>query len=657
MKFPALSALLLSSAALATPVDPTPFVRHDSFQSVRISPDGRFLAATVQMEDRRTLAVLTTADRQIVGGINLGRNTEVAEYWWVSPDRVIVSVAQKIGSLDEPRPTGELVGMDANGERQELLVGQRAYSRGAGTNIKGKKGDRVAAYMLDDLPNDDEHVLVVVEPFVDEPLRRVERMDVYSGRRKVITTAPVRNAWFVTDHRGQVRFAYGYDVDRVVQVWYRASDDAEWARFEGAEDAVTEYPIGFSADDRLAYLQVEHESGTDTVVEVDLASGKRRVLLRDDEVDPHHVVRDHGDVPVGAFFFDGKPRTEYFDATTARARLQRSLEAAFAGNTVEITSTTADGSKALVHAWSDRNPGDFYLFDTVAKKAEYLLSRRDWLNVDAMAEVRPIRLKARDGLDLHGQLTLPIRRGERGLPLVVVPHGGPYGIFDRWGFDPELQFLAAAGYAVLQVNFRGSGNYGVAFREAGRQEWGGKMQDDITDATRWVIDQGIADPKRICIHGASYGGYAALMGVVREPELYRCASGYVGVYDLAMMHEKGDIQERESGATYLREWIGEGESLDGKSPVALAQRIKVPVLLAAGGEDERAPIVHTRRMEKALRDAGVPVETRYYDSEGHGFYTLKHRQEYFAQLLAFLGKHLGPGAPVISTTDTAAGGG
>src|SRR5690606_18350126 len=177
--------------------------------------------------------------------------------------------------------------------------------------------------------------------------------------------------------------------------------------------------------------------------------------------------------------------------------------------------------------------------------------------------------------------------------------------------------------------------------QAGARQWGGTMQDDLTDATRWAIEQGIADRSRICIYGASYGGYAALMGVAREPGLYRCAAGYVGVYDLPMMHARGDIQERGSGVTYLREWLGAPDALRDVSPVNLAANIKVPVFLAAGGEDERAPIQHTQRMEAALKQAGVPVESLYYPREGHGFYADANRREYYTRLLAFLARSLG----------------
>ena len=223
---------------------------------------------------------------------------------------------------------------------------------------------------------------------------------------------------------------------------------------------------------------------------------------------------------------------------------------------------------------------------------------------------------------------------------MVLPHGGPFGVFDTWSFDRDAQVLAAAGYAVLQVNFRGSGNYGRAFLQAGAREWGGTMQDDVTDATRWLVSQGIADGRRIGIYGASYGGYAALMGAAREPDLYRCAVGYVGVYDLVEKHQDNSKEARWM-RTWSNDWMGERDTLAGKSPTRLADRIKVPVFLAAGGADEIAPIVHSQRMEKALKAAGTPVETLYFPTEGHGFYTQEHQREFHARLLDFLSRHLG----------------
>jgi len=391
----------------------------------------------------------------------------------------------------------------------------------------------------------------------------------------------------------------------------------------------------------VAYLQVQQPKGPDAIVSWNPQTGERKTLLADDVVDPYHIIFRNGTrVPVGALYVGDTTRSRFFDETSADARLYHSLEAAFK-QPVYITSSTRDGKKVLVETWTGNDPGAFYVFDTVAKSAQHLISRSEWLDVDKTAPVRAVSLKARDGLPLHGFLTLPHGSNGRNLPMVVLPHGGPYQVFDSGRYDMESQMLADAGYAVLQINFRGSDNYGRAHAQAGARQWGGTMQDDVTDATRWAISQGIANKDRICIYGASYGAYSAMMGTVREPGMYQCAAGYVGVYDLPMMFTRGDVQERGSGMTYLRDWLGDPAKLGAVSPVTLAGQIKVPVFLAAGGEDKRAPIEHTKRLEAALKKAGTPVESLYYSTEGHGFYRPEHEREYYSRLLAFLSNSLG----------------
>lgn len=629
-------------AASAVNVDA--YIKLDTFQRIKISPSGEYFAATVPYPDRTVLAILRRSDSKITGSLQMGKNTHVDDLWWVNPTRVLVSTTEKYGSLDRPQPTGELYAINANGSGADLLVGYRVDDGGAGTHIKPKKRESVAAFLVDDLPHDDESVVIAVSPFVADPYTRAERMNVNTGRRVTIARAPVRNADFVTDNAGVVRFAYGQGTDLISKLYYRASEKAEWTLLN--DESATgrgEWAVGFSPDNSTAYLEVEQDKGPNMLVAYDVASGKRTPLLGDDSVDPAIMLTQLGGLraPVGAMYLDGKPSTAFFDKAAPEARLYRSLEAAFPDDSVLITSTTADGKTALVRVASDRNPGDFYLFDVDAKKAEHLIARRDWFDPAKMGRTRAFTFDARDGLRVSGLLTTPAAGGDRGLPMVVLPHGGPFGIYDTWGFDSEVQMLADAGYAVLQVNYRGSGNYGRSFRHAGRRQWGGAMQDDLTDATRWAIAQGHADSKRICIYGGSYGAYAALMGVAKEPDLYRCAVGYVGLYDLPTMHTHGDIQENASGRNYVREWVGEKAELEKVSPNRLANRIKVPVFLAAGGEDRRTPIEHTKMMERALKSAGVPVETLYYDSEGHGFYTQEHRKEYYTRLLAFLNRSLG----------------
>ncbi len=630
------------AAGSAWAVDLTQFLRQETFTDIKISPGGEYVAATVPMEDSTAIAVMRLADKQLVGSFRPPQKNHAYEFDWVSNERLLIGLAEKWGALDKPNPTGELYAIDANGNRGELLVGYRVESKGPGTRIQPKKVEAVAAFLADDLPGDERNVLVTVWPFAEDPFTRVERMDVASGRRVRMASSPVRRGEFTTDGQGEVRFVHGSGSDNVNKLYYRERSGDSWKMIN--DEAVSkriETAIGFSADGSLAYLQAEQAQGPDAIFSWNPQTGERAVVLRDEVVNPYRIIRRPGShVPVGALYMGDTPRTRFFDEKSPEARLYRSLEAAF-GGPVYITSSTRDGRVVLVETWSGTNPGDFYVYDTEARKAEHLISRSDWIDIDRSATVRPVALKARDGLPLHGFLTVPSGSDGRNLPMVVMPHGGPFHVFDNGQYDRETQILAAAGYAVLQVNFRGSGNYGRAHAQAGAQQWGAAMQDDVTDATRWAIAQGIADARRICIYGASYGAYAAMMGAAREQGLYQCAAGYVGVYDLPLMFARGDVQERDSGVTFLREWLGDPAKLGAVSPVNLATQIKVPVFLAAGGEDKRAPIQHTERMEAALKRAGTPVESLYYKTEGHGFYTLAHRTEYYDKLLAFLSRSLG----------------
>jgi len=649
----------LSFNVLADDVDLSAYLRKDQFETIQMSPTGQYFAATVPLEDRTVLVVIERGTNKLTANFKLGRNTVIHDYAWVTPNRLVIGTTEKFGALDEPRLTGELFAMNADGTGSEILVGQRVDDGGPGTNIKGKKGnDKIAAFLLDAPPADTRTALISAQPYVYEGssarvYTSVERIDLFTGRLQRVATVPVPSADFVLDNHGAVRFAYGSESDNLRKLYYRADDNAKWDLIATERNGRFDTPIGFSEDDKTAYLLSEQDNGPAAIVAYDTTTGKRTQVLRDNNVDPDRIIYRSGTrIPVGVYLVDGKPRTEFFDAASPEARLYKSLEAAFAGNAVFINSQTTDGRLVLVKVSSDRNPGDYYLFDTVAKKAELAVSTAEWIDPAQQAEMRPIQLTARDGLPLNGYITLPKGSNGKNLPMVVMPHGGPFGVMDSWGFDKDGQLLAAAGYAVLQVNFRGSAGYGMAFKQAGAREYGGKMQDDLTDATRWAIEQGIADKGRICLYGASYGGYASLMGVAKEPSLYKCAAGYVGVYDLPTKYTEGDVQRYAWGQTYLREWMGAKEKVADVSPTRLADRIKVPVFLAAGGQDERAPIVHSRLMEQALRKAGTPVETLYYDTEGHGFYTPEHRREFYTRLLAFLSRSLGGG---VAATGAGAG--
>lgn len=621
----------VSPVAAAEPpatVDVMRYVRRDSYGEIKISPKGDHYAATVPLEDRTILVVIDRVTGKPTAKIEDDPDTVVSDFWWVNDHRVIAAMAKKYGRHDTPSPTGELVGVDADGKRAKWLTGPTDYT---------------VAFMLDTLRDDPDNVLITVFPYGADVETSVERMNVYNGNRGPVSSAPVRNAEFVTDRNGDVRFARGGGKDNASQLYYREPGNGAWRKLsDESESGVVETPVGLSDDGKTAYLQVQRKQGPDAIVAMDTSTGAYTELLRDPVADPYRILYAHdGEAPVGALYLRDGVRTGFFDEKRPTARYYRQMEKAFPGATVVLTSATDDGRLLLFAVFDDRNPGDFYLYDTVAKQVDPVMSRRQWFDPERQPAMEEIVVEARDGTPLHGYLTRP--RGADPavpLPMVVMPHGGPFGVSDTGWFDDDTQLLAEAGYAVLRINYRGSGGHGRAFMHAGAREWGGKMQQDLTDATRWAIAHKVAIADRICLYGASYGGYAALMGVAREPDLYRCAAGYAGVYDLAKLHR--DVASNGGGnLTWADQWIGPRDRLEAASPTKLADRIKVPVFLAAGGADRRAPIEHSERMEKALKAAGVPVETLYYPREGHGFYTEEHRREFYVRLLAFLSRSLG----------------
>ncbi len=617
------------------------FLKLDAFKTLKISPTGEYIAATVPLPDRTSLVIFRRSDMKPTNHVTLPKNAHVGGFYWVNDTRILFEVEEKFGSLDRPQGTGEIFGVNADGGGQgDALVGMRAGGTGRATHM-AVQSRHIAASLLDSLRNDDDNVLVSV--FDGTSFDEVDRMNVTTGHLATVVKAPVRNASFDTDNAGVVRFASGAGDDNRIKTYYRDGADGKW---ELINDEKTSGHIvssaGFTADNKTAYLEVEETGAPDGIYAFDTATRKQEIVYRDDNTSPSRFLYSPEDGSIyGAVFQDGKPRVQYLDPDNPYAKQLRALQANFKDAMVVPTSYTKDGSIGLYVVYSDRIPSDYYLFDRKANKATYVASNRNWFKPEMLSEQRPVSLKARDGLPLEGLLTIPRGSDGKNLPLVVHPHGGPFGPSDAWGYDMDDQLLASRGYAVLQLNFRGSGGYGRDFQHAGYKQWGRTMQDDLTDATRWAIDQGIANRDRVCIYGASYGGYASLMAVAKEPDLYRCAIGYVGVYDLPMMYHEGDIPERRSGENFLKETLGE-EGLDTISPTKLAARIKVPVMMVAGYEDRRAPRQHTEEMRDALLHAGKQVDAKIYPGEGHGFYTEADRTDLYTRMLAFLDRYIGP---------------
>ena len=312
-------------------------------------------------------------------------------------------------------------------------------------------------------------------------------------------------------------------------------------------------------------------------------------------------------------------------------------------DTVRFLNHTRDHRLNVALISGDRRPGDYVLVNLDARKVELLAQRHPELTREMLTPMNPVEIQVRDGDTIYGYITSPEQAAKPG-PLVVVVHGGPHEVRDYWGYNTEVQLLASRGYHVLSVNFRGSGGYGRAYMRKGFGEWGALMQDDVTDATRWAIDTGIADPDRICIYGASYGAYSALMGVAREPDLYRCAIGFAGIYDLSIWESSGDVRQLRGGIAYIREVLGGAQDMPERSPVNLADRIKAKVFLLHGGRDRRTPVEQAHRMRAALEEAGNPAEWLYDVRQGHGPTGNEHRHEMYQRVLDFLAENTAPSA-------------
>lgn len=643
-----LCAVLGSGGATAAPqVVLKDFARHAEFLDAKISPKGDYLAVTMLVEGQTALGILDLKTRKVSGQLRFPKGNEVAEFSWVNPKRVVASVAKSFGPLDQPEPTGELYGIDADGSHRTYLFGYRGADH-SGSGVQGVRSESGAAVLFNPLVDDPQGALVTVYMATDDARGTrdpaIERLDVYSGKRQRVAIVPgYPPLQAAADRSGRVRFAVSTDADGNTQLYAKTDTGWKAIRHPGKAPEAVELHRA-SADGSSVFLTSDEGGGRECLREYLVDSGvlKDRVCNETGAVGRPVFSLDN-ETLIGVIHEEGKPEFEALDAKHSDTVLLQSLRKAFGGQRIVITSRTVNGQTLVVHVSSDRTPGDFYLMDRQTLKATYLLSQRSWIDPKAMVSSEAISYKTRDGATIHGYLTAKAGLATRKSALVIMPHGGPHGPRDYWGWYPDAQAFASRDYAVLQVNFRGSGGYGPAFERVGYRKWGTLMQDDLTDAVRWAIAQGIADPGRVCIMGGSYGGYAALMSPVREPDLYRCAIGVAGVYDLVSMSEDTDVAESRFGRMFLQRILGDEAQMRENSPVTYIERLKVPVLIAHGTEDRRAPFSQARILRKAMEAHGKPYEWVEYKGEAHGFYKEANAEDFLEKCIAFLDKHIGPG--------------
>lgn len=642
------AALFMAPYAAAQPLQPIEdFVRHPSYGAVKISPNGEYLAVTVDRGEQDVLTVMRTNDLKILKVNQLPDKKSVGSFYWVSPQRLLFNAVRKMGGYAQPFSTGEWFSVNADGTQPRPLI---FYGTRDATQ-RGKAVGMESFSLLDTLRGDDENVIMEVRyPRSSEGAgTEVVKMDVLSGRRTSLGRAPKENCNIALDAKKEPRFAICSsskgeqgEFDERSELYRR--DGSKWALVNASKSDGKHLWVDRTTVDGTVYAYQSDDKSPAAIGTLDTSSGEFKLLFQDKiaEVSDSIWSTDEKTL-IGVVTEASAPSVQLIDESHPDAELYASLAGAFPGQMVDFTSATRDGQKIVVAVYSDSNPGELYLYDRTSGKARFLMSNRQWLDKDKMASVKPFVFMSRDGRRVHGYLTLPKDSNGKNLPMIVNPHGGPIGPRDNWGFNGEAQLLASRGYVVLQVNFRGSGGYGKAFQDAGHRQWGQGIQNDILDATNWAIQQGYADKNRVCIYGGSFGGYSSLMAPIRSPGTFKCAFGYVGVYDVDMLFKKGDIPERESGLRYLRRTHGTDDAeWAANSPSRRAAEVKIPVYLAAGARDQRAVPEQTELMAKALTEAGNPPEGVIIQSgEMHGFYDEKNRLNLYTEMLKFFDRHIG----------------
>ncbi|GAB2707537.1 alpha/beta hydrolase family protein [Aliiglaciecola aliphaticivorans] len=649
------SLLLFCSSVLANELPIEQFSKHSDYLDMTISPDGKHLLARVHHEGEISLIFLDAKNMKIIGGVRPKEGDIIHSAQWVSDERVVYQFAEKRMQYDAPMATGELFAINVDGSKQEMLYGYRARDNGdRNTRTKKREASYATPEIISLLENDKKNILILEHPWTLEfnklyDLRKkhsvISKLNIFNGRKTKVEVLPHPGAQAIANKNGEIKFMKWTDEDLEPHGAFRKNNEDDWQEIKDAYGVNKDLiPIDTSNDSKQIFLTGSYGSADlNTYYVLNLMDGKLSPLFDNMTADIIFSNKDPlTNMPVVGFSFPGKPQYHYVEGNNT-AKLHKMLVEAFAGQKVNITSATQDGKKLLLHISSDVNPGEYYIFDTEKMGADFIWSNRSWFDPRDMASMRSFQFTTDDNMDIHGYLTMPNDLAENEKPpMVVVIHGGPHGVSERWGFDSEVQFLANRGYAVLQVNFRGSGGYGKQFERAGYRQWGGKMIEDITDATKYIVNQGYVDGDKMCVYGASYGGYAALMASVREPDLFNCTIGYVGIYDLNYAYTDSIYMKSHGGRGYFEKVLGTNKrELAEFSPVNYADKIKSNVLLIHGEKDSIVSVKNAHAMLNSFEAVGKKVSYINFEKAGHGIFQEAGRKQLYSEIEKFIKQNIG----------------
>lgn len=617
------------------------FFQAPALTSLTFSPNGKYIACLVPYEHRMNLAVIDL-EKGTKNLLTNFKDRQATQPSWASNDRILFRVD------DDGKESFALYAVSRDGKDPTILA--TGYSA-AGTE---KEANVRFRSVLGRIEGDTKNILVLAN-LTFRDWSDVAIMDLKTGKMKTVIEAPGNVDYYLRDHAGEVRIAVMED-QQIRKVLYRDAKRREWVTIgEHHMDKPGWEPLAFDGDDRTLFIWSDVGRKTKAIYRFDVIERQQLDLVfGDDTYDaldanaatatsfaPPTIYDPSKHKVVGLAYAADRTRFHWLDDELKQ--IAQKLDASLPDTVHRPRQFAEDGSKIIFFSSSDRDPGVYYLYDRRTQKMSELAVIKPKIEPEKMASMQPVEFSARDGLRLHGYLTLPKGRTAKNLPLILHPHGGPFGIRDEWAYRDEVQFYANRGYAVLQVNYRGSGGYGRDFEAAGFKKWGLEMQDDLTDGVKWAIAQGIADPARVVISGASYGGYAAMAGLVYTPELYCAGINYVGVTDIELLIPR----EAQPSQMYWRDTrLGKlTDSADRKrihdtSPLYFADRLNAPLLMAYGKNDPRVHINHGFAMERALKKAGKPFEMIIEPNEGHGFRMEERSIAFYAKVDEFLRRYV-----------------
>ncbi len=594
------------------------FFRNPEKTYFQLSPDGGQVAFLRPWETRLNVFV-QSIDSDSAVQVTKATSRDIIRYFWAGNQRI--AYLQDQGGNEN----FHLFVVDINGANYKELT----------------PFENTRVEIVDDLKDNDDEMLIAMNQR-DPRVFDVYRINIVTAEMSVIAENPGNVTEWVTDHDGKLRVAVTTDGVNS-SLLYRAAESEPFKSVLTTNFKETVAPLFFTYDNQNLYVSSNLGRDKAAIIKYDIANAKElETIYEHPEVDVATLLRsDKRKIITGVGYITDKRHYEFFDDT--RKQLQQDIEAKLPGYEAVVTSMNREETRCLVRTYSDRSLGAYYFYDMESKNLKKLTEVSPWLDESKMAEMKPISYQSRDGMTIHGYLTLPAGMEAKSLPVVINPHGGPWAR-DNWGFNPEVQFLANRGYAVLQMNFRGSVGYGRAFWEAGFKKWGKEMQDDITDAANWLIQQGIADSTKIGIYGGSYGGYAVLAGLTLTPELYACGIDYVGVSNIFTLLETIPPYWEPMRQMFY-EMVGDPKAdsllLWEVSPVFHADRIQTPLLIAQGANDPRVKKAESEQIVEALKARGIDVPYMVKENEGHGFRNEENRFDFYRAMEEFLGKNLG----------------